>query len=132
MESKKVSLAENCYIVENSVADRRILARLERELQTTFRFNKGNGQLVSSLWVVRILLGRLLCKRTTLGRDIKQLAKFQRREIMRGMVKLNDLEDMAEPPLNGIPEASSSVLRQHEGMDMDAAAGRGVGAPSNA
>ena len=32
MESGEVSLAKNCYILENSVADGRILARLEREL----------------------------------------------------------------------------------------------------
>ena len=51
---------------------------------------------------------------------------------MRGMVKLNDLEDLAEPPLDGAPEALSLTLRKHEGMDMDIAAGRGAGAPSNA
>ena len=39
MESGEVSLAENCYIVENSVADHRILACLERELQAAFRSN---------------------------------------------------------------------------------------------
>ena len=47
------------------------------------------------------------------------------------MVKLNDLEDLEEPPLDGGLEASSSALRQWEGMDWDAAEGRGMGAPSN-
>ena len=51
---------------------------------------------------------------------------------MRGMVKLSDLEDLAEPPLDGAPETSSLALREHEGMDIDAIAGRGAGAPSNA
>ena len=53
------------------------------------------------MWVMRILLGHLLKERMVLGQAIKQFAKFQRREIMRCMVKLNDLEDMAEPPLKG-------------------------------
>ena len=51
---------------------------------------------------------------------------------MRGMVKLSDLEDLAEPPLDGAPDTLSSTLREHERMDMDAIAGRGAGAPSNA
>jgi hypothetical protein len=61
--------------------------------------------------VVRILLGRLLHERTTLDRAIKKFAKFQRREIMRGMVKLNDQEDLDEPPLAGDPKASPSAPR---------------------
>ena len=31
MESREVARAENCYVTKNLVADRRILARLERE-----------------------------------------------------------------------------------------------------
>ena len=50
---------------------------------------------------------------------------------MRGMVKLNNLEDLAEPPLDGGPEAPSSTLRQHEGINLDVAIGRGMGVPSN-
>ena len=124
-------MAESCYNAKNTATDRRILARLERELQVTFQFEDGNGKPVNSLWVVHILPGRLLRKRTALGHAIKQFAKFQRREIMRGMVKLNDLEDLAEPLLDNGPEASSSALRQHEGMDLEVGAGRGMGAPSN-
>lgn len=92
-------LAENCFHAENTASDHRILASLEQELQVAFRFEDGNGRPLNSVWVVCILLGRLLCERTMLGRVIKQFAKFERREIMRGMVKLNELEDMAEPPL---------------------------------
>ena len=47
------------------------------------------------------------------------------------MVKLNDLEDLAEPPLDGGPEAPSSTLRQREGMEWDADVGRSMGMPSN-
>ena len=77
--------------------------------------------------MVSILLGRILRERTTLGRATKQYAKFQQLEIMRCMVKLNDLEDKAKPPLDGVPEASASALRRHEGMEMDAEAGRRAG-----
>ena len=51
---------------------------------------------------------------------------------MRGMVRLNDLEDLAELPLEGSHEATFSYQRQHEGMDLDVAGGREAGAPSNA
>ena len=44
------------------------------------------------------------------------------------MIKLNDLEDMAEPPLDGVPEASSLVMRQNEAMDSNAKVGRRAGA----
>ena len=117
--------------MENRAFDRRILVSLERELQSSFRFEDGNGRSLNLVWVVCILLGRLLHEQTVLGRTIKQFAKFQRCEIMRGMVKLNDLEDMAEPPMNGGLEASSSAQRQQEGMDSEAGAGRGLRSPSN-
>ena len=56
----------------------------------------------NSLWIVRVLLGRMIRESTAIGRAIKSLVKFQRHEIMRGLVKLGDLEDMAEPPLHGL------------------------------
>lgn len=77
-------------------------------------------------------MGRLLRERMALGRAIKQYAKFQRREKMRCMVKLNDLEDMVEPPLDGVPKASSSAMRQNEAMDSEAEVGRRVGANNTA
>ena len=40
------------------------------------------------------------------------------------MVKLNDLEDMAGPPLDGISEASLLVMRQNEAMDTEVEVGR--------
>lgn len=51
---------------------------------------------------------------------------------MRCMVKLNDLEDMVEPPLDGVPEASCSTMRQNEEIDMEAEAGRRAGATNTA
>ena len=124
-------LAENFLNTENMAMDRRILASLERELQTAFRFEDDNGRSLNSVWVVRILLGRLLREWTTLGREIKQFAKFQRIEIMHGMVKLNDLEDMVEPPLNGGIETSSVNLKQQEGNGLEAGARSRMGAPRN-
>ena len=100
------TLAESCFNAENSTSDRRILASLEKELQVAFRFADGNGDPANSVWVACILLGRLLREQTTVGRAIKLFAKFQWCEIMHGMIKLNDLEDMAEPPLHGSMEAS--------------------------
>lgn len=50
---------------------------------------------------------------------------------MRGMVKLNDLEDLAKPPLNEGLETSSSTPRQHDGTESEAGVGRGVGTPNN-
>ena len=32
------SLAENCYAVENSVGERRVIANLEKEMQAAFNF----------------------------------------------------------------------------------------------
>ena len=50
---------------------------------------------------------------------------------MRGMVKLNDLEDMAEPPLHGSIEASLENQRPQGGNDMETEAGNDRGAPSS-
>lgn len=130
-DSGETTLAKSCYNTKNTATDCCILARLERELQALFWFEDGNGKPVNFLWVVRILLGRLLHERTTLDRAIKKFAKFQRREIMRGMVKLNDQEDLDEPPLAGDPKASPSAPRQSEGMDLEPIAGRGMGTPNN-
>ena len=39
---------------------------------------------------------------------------------MRGLVKLNELEDVVEPPLGGNQECSMSRLPRDEPMDMEA------------
>lgn len=65
------------------------------------------------------MLGRLIWEQTAIGRAIKMFVKFQRREIMRGMVKLNDLEDLAEPLLHGSMEAQLGTQRHQGGNDMN-------------
>ena len=50
-------------------------------------------------------------------------ANFQWWEIMRCMVKLNDLEELAEPPLGGTPDASTLKLPKEAAMDLDEAGG---------
>ena len=55
---------------------------------------------------------------TEIGKAIKALAKFQRREVMRGLVKLGDLEDLADPPSIGsfATPPSPQRLQHMEGM----------------
>ena len=43
---------------------------------------------------------------------------------MHCMVKLNNLEDMVEPPLEGSLVASPSMLWKDEAMDLEAEVGR--------
>jgi hypothetical protein len=69
--------------------------------------------------VTRILLGRLFKERLTLSQAVKSFEKFQHHEIMRGLVKLNELEEAAEPPLGGMPEASTSGLTKDEMQDLE-------------
>ena len=92
---------ENYYAAENSVGEFRIIANLEKAMQAALNFVGDGEDPDNSLWIVCILLGRMIRERTTIGRAIKSLAKFQRHEIMCGLVKLGDLEDMAEPTLHG-------------------------------
>ena len=115
MGNGEACLVEKFYITENSAMEHRTLVRLERELQIALCFEHGSGQPVSPVWVVRILMVRLLREWMALCCTIKQYAKFQHHERMRSMVKLNDLEDMVEPPLDGIPEASSSTIEADRG-----------------
>lgn len=95
------SLVENCYTTENLVGECRVIANLEKEMQDAFNFVVRREESDNAIWIDRILLGRMIQERMTIGRAIKSLAKFQHREIMRRLVKLGDLEDIAEPPLHG-------------------------------
>jgi hypothetical protein len=63
-----------------------------------------------------------------LGQAIKMFAKFQCQEIMPCMVKLNDLEELAKPPLGGAPLDSTLASLQKEAMDLDKEVGRWAGA----
>ena len=49
---------------------------------------------------------------------------------MRGMVKLNGLEDMVEAPLHGSIEASPRNQKPQGGNDMETEASSDMGAPS--
>ena len=75
------------------------MANLEKTMQETLSFAGGGEEPENSLWIVRILLGRMIRERTEIGKAIKVLAKFQHREIMRGLVKLGYLEDLVDPPM---------------------------------
>lgn len=70
--------------------------------------------------MTRILLRRLFQERLSLGRAVKSYTKFQRLEMMRGLVKLNKLEEVAEPLLGDPPEVSSSRLPRDDPRDLDA------------
>ena len=54
----------------------------------------------------------------TIGKAIKSLANFQHNKIMRGLVKVGDLEDMAEPPLHGSMANPLATQRIHDNEDM--------------
>ena len=56
-----------------------------------------------------------------MGKAVEVFAKLQQREIMRSMVKLHDLVDLAEPPWRGMVEASTSGLPRDESMELDEA-----------
>ena len=97
---------------ENSQKERRSLFRLERELDAVLHFKHGDGMVGelkdSPIWITQILLGRLFREHQELGRAVKLYSQFHRHETMRCMVKINDLEEKAEPPLNGTMGASTS------------------------
>ena len=50
-------------------------------------------------------------------------ARFQRLEIMRCMVKINDLEEQVEPPLSGTLGASTSGTPKDDAMDVEESVG---------
>lgn len=89
-------------------------------MEATMMFEHRGSRRASQLWVTRILFGRLFQERLSLGRAVKSFTKFQRREIMRGLVKLNELEEVAEPPLGGLPKVSTSRLPRDDTQDLDA------------
>jgi hypothetical protein len=72
---------------------------------------------------MRILLGRLFKERLVLEQAVKMYARFQRLEIMRCMVKINDLEELAEPPLSGTLGASTSSTPKDNAMDVEESVG---------
>lgn len=96
-------------------------------METTLHFEHDNGEeggkRASPIWVTRILLGRLFIQRKALGQVVKLYSRFQRREIMRCMVKINDLEEEAEPPLSGMMDSSTSSTSKGDAMDVEESVG---------
>lgn len=60
---------------------------------------------------------------TALGKAMEVFAKLQRRDIMRSMVKLHDLVNLAEPPWRGMAKASMSGRPRDDSMELDEAMG---------
>lgn len=101
--------------------------RLERELEAALRFEHGDeddgGLWSNPIWITRILLGPLFRELQVLGRAIKLFAHFQRREIMCCMVKINDLEERAKPPLCSTMGASTLTSYKGDAMDVEESLG---------
>ena len=96
---------------------------LERDLEAALNFEhldgEDSGPKVKPVWITRILLGSLFRERQALGRAVKMYARFQCREFMRSLVKINDLEEQVEPPLSSEVRASSSATYRGDEMDIE-------------
>ena len=68
---------------------------------------------------MRILLGHLFRERKAFRKLVKQFARFQRREFMRSLVKINDLEEMVELPLSSDAQASSMATYRGDEMEIE-------------
>lgn len=115
----EVNLGERWFTMETSPVERQAMFHLEKETEATLIFKHGGSRRASQLWVTRILLGRLFWERLSLDRAVKSFAKFQRRQMMRGLVKLNELKEVVEPPLRGHPDVSVSRLLRDDPQDLD-------------
>lgn len=122
------TLEENCYVAKNTVGERRDIANLEKTLQAMLSFVSGGEESDNSPWILCILLGRMIRERSVIGRATKSWAKFQHREIMHGLVKPGDLEDLADPPVLGshATPPSPQRLQNEEGMQMNAEDNHGL------
>ena len=55
-----------------------------------------------------------------LGKAVEVFIKLQRIDIMRSMVKLQDLVDLAKPQWRNMAEASTSGRSKEDAMDLEA------------
>ena len=92
---------------------------LEGELNVTLLFKHGGHQLASPLWISHILLVHLFSERVALGQTVKVFAKHYQKEVMCGLVKIQDLLDLVEPPLGGLSSATSVGQWCSEDMELD-------------
>ena len=99
------------------------MLRLERELETALAFEHSDGEdnslKIQPVWTMRILLGRLFRERKVLGKAVKQFTRFQRREFMHSLVKINDLEEQAELSLSSDVRASTSTTYRGDEMEIE-------------
>ena len=118
---------ETWFRNESITTKRKYLSWLERELEAALSFEHGDreegGPRVHPIWITRILLGQLYQERQALGKAVKVYMRFQRREFMRSLVKMNDLEDQAKPPISEAMDASSLANFRGEAMDVDESIG---------
>ena len=100
---------------------------LERELEAALSFEHADGDdgglRVHPIWITRILLGRQFRERQALGQAVEIYTHFQCREFMRSLVKINDLEEQAKPPLSRTMGASSSGTYKGDAMDVEESVG---------
>ena len=101
--------------------------QLKGELNATLLFEHGGRQLASTLWaalwialwVARILLARLFRERLALGRTVKAFSKHYRKELMCSLVKIQDLVDLAKPPLGGVFSSTFVCQRWNDEMELN-------------
>jgi DNA-binding XRE family transcriptional regulator len=107
----------------NLATERRSMLQLERGLEAALNFEhldgEDSGPKVQPVWITCILLGCLFREWQVLGWAVKMYARFQCREFMRSLVKINDLEEQAEPPLSGEARALSSATFRGDAMDIE-------------
>ena len=65
--------------------------------------------------------GTLAQERTTFGKAVEVFTKLQRRDIMRSMVKLHDLVDLAKPSWKRMVDCPSANRLHEEAMALDEA-----------
>ena len=92
---------------------------MEATLTFEHSYDEDSGLKIQPVWITRILLGHLFRERQALGRAVKVYARFQCKEFMRSLVKINVLEEQAEPPLSSEVRASSSTTYRGDEMDIE-------------
>ena len=91
----EVNPGERWFNLETSPAEWHALFHLEWEMDATLMFEHRGNQRASQLWVTKIILGRLFRESLIFHWVVKSFAKFQCPKIMRGLVKLNELEEVS-------------------------------------
>jgi uncharacterized protein YecA (UPF0149 family) len=97
------------------------MLRLERELEIALAFEHSDGEdsglKIQPIWITHILLGHLFRETKALGKEVKQFMRFQWREFMHSLVKINDLEE--HPELSLSSDVRASTLATYRGDEME-------------